>query len=385
MIGLYSPSIFAEVVAMPGWQEAKVVHGGHRDNLERIRTGGFRAEGSVEEIAQNAKKPETSTYSTIAILGVFDFKSEVYRFDRTERSILEDGTVDESIARFVATPDGAMLQLPGSDTAVIYPWPPASDRTSANARALEAGIRRIQPFDIRCLGCMGESTLTGFARIDVISKVAKPDNFVASRTTGSIQKQSFVIDGAVKCDVWYDIGKGCCPIKYEERYRRHPVARGRSIDAPLYWSEPQYAAEVSWSKTNGVWLPITVELATHVGVRKPPYTATKSRRTSLAFVWESVNEDVSGSLFQPEGIDDPKLAIVDSRLGGRTIIVKHPKVSAEVLEEWNEFRPPTADESNFKAPNRRFGTWLLIGNLIAAAIVCAVVLLRRRLRKGSVQ
>lgn len=115
--------------------------------------------------------------------------------------------------------------------------------------------------------------------------------------------------------IWFSREREYVPERFEDRYRKMIGETGGFVE-PLEYGVPEIVVSVTWKQSAGVWLPSTASFVTYGDTRTAPYQPTSTRKYSLSFAWESVNDQIPDRYFSPLDFDDRtvKTTVVDHRI-----------------------------------------------------------------------
>lgn len=286
---------------------AEFVLAGHRDSRERLRAGVVRGTGGRDF---KSKRTGIDTNVEVKVFWAFDYDRGVLRFERVEPAVNPKSNSPWG-GRFLRTPTCVAQCVARANTVSIRP--PGTEP-----------FGRILPFDVRAIGSLNLAELEGGSTFE---DAFAPGGFLSKAPLAEFSQESDSVyrlgwdlaDGQARRTMWFDSEFGYSPIRVEDSVygdakRRRP---------------PANVIETSWRKEGDAFIPVAVQLQQYTGGAGGAEGATTSTAYSFQFVWESVNREIPGEVFDPEKLVDdvPKtMFVLDNRLGGQPILVKRTDV-----------------------------------------------------------
>jgi hypothetical protein len=248
------------------------------DNRQKLERGSFIATGRR---LLDDWTIRSHADGEVMIVGAFDSRKGLWRFDRSEPLPVPAPLPDDPSAiplrltgKLIMTPDQNIrwsdMRAPAGAVVISRP-------------EFAVALYEIAPFDVRSLGLLfwnRDSTLIGFEPVlktwtDArLEEVAKESEHLFRITSSSGQ------NNAVRRTVWVDASRGFTPTRCE-------VAVG---SAP-----PMFVSEMVWVQIHGIWIPKKY--------RNERYGSQAAEIYDLSFKWTSVNKPIEDSLFTVTGLD----------------------------------------------------------------------------------
>ncbi len=249
---------------------ADYVLAGLEDARVRLQSGMFHATGHLDLTHRQVDPLE----GPIELLSAFDFRSNMFRFDRLEptwlvsspRELHKEGARKMSIVqhggKYVKRADRT-IQWMGAEPWV---WIRRPNRSAHGA---------IRPFDIRVIGLLNWGSFDRWGTWERMLQILHRPVHDAVQENESLYRLVWVNEKTgVRVDRLFDATVGFSPVRTEQR-QRPPNATGP-------WPDPSEVQGATWIRKNAVWVPTSW----YQEILNP----RDRRRRELTFEWQAVNE-----------------------------------------------------------------------------------------------
>ena len=319
---------------------------GMRDARMRLTSGVCRGRG--HRLLRESMEGDSSFFCA------FDYVNNRIRSDREDPIIVTDPekqttSVKQIGYRLVQTPERTIyLDLGGglNTTDILSVAAP-------DFRPPPYGV----PIAVRIFGLADSSSIDGGATFEKALETREKWKVASTREEPDGRcVVTFLPLENVQVELWINSDRGYTVERSEMRTLDEAAGK---------WSEIRSFGDVTWEQRNDVWVPTSIYLERHFNGRETYYSSLE---------WESVNQEPSAKLFEPDGLGvDPESVIVDVRLGVKPVVIGRIKDGG---------RPPTLrlPPPPSVAPKTSRLFWLLAGNVVALAVVGVAYLWRRNRR-----
>ena len=327
--------------------------------------------GYGEEVVEGEPGGEVKRHD-IHVFIAFDFDRGWYRFD-LERSLPENSSPSSDVGltankyKYCMRPDKTLFYSDRYSRIEIHP--PDVSRGQVQSMPLFPGF-----FDIRALGLYPRDGLYNDIRLDDAARKIFDRRPVEVFAEGrGLFKFAWTARNLRRLNIWFDGEQGYSPIRLQAQLRDPNVGDD--------WMPPGQVVDMGWNEVSGVWVPVSFsskdrrellpeDLPLSLDV---PYTPKYEIKTDqLSFVWESVNDPVSESLFDYPGLDlSDGTKVWDFRMASPVLVdvIGRPPVKPR---DDQLLRPK---EGLF---NRAIGNFLVWGNVIVVFSVVVYFIVTKR-------
>lgn len=274
---------------------------GLKDQRDRLIRGIYRAHGRLVD-----DNPETGHLEgAVDIFCAFDFQKDLFRFDRVEpcrsspQLTPDDPPPQDENVWVKRETGGKFVRIPKYTLHVIHE---AVNPTIEIKKNMEPPYNQIKPLDVRALCLVGYHGIdTPFSEAYKGWTLSQP-----SRITKEGEHVYHMVNNYEECEFnfWIDEQQGYSPVRYEVRERASSKGRMWRLAA---------TCEMSSEQINGIWVPRSLVAVEY-------FPGDDVTRFEIAIDWESVNQNVSDTLFTPDGLDMPRGALVVNNKQGTPFV-----------------------------------------------------------------